>query len=71
MNTTPADAIRDLAAKANEDALMERRAAADALIRAECFEDKALELNALAGRIEEGTYDAGDREGVLYFVRPV
>lgn len=71
MTTTPADAIRDLAMRALEDAHAEQQAARDAVTRSRAYIDKYHELNSLADRVAATTVDAGDHEAVTYVVRPV
>jgi hypothetical protein len=67
---SPADEIRALAARALDDARAENDAAREAVVRAQAYMDKAMELSALADRIDTTTIDGGDRELQVSIVRP-
>lgn len=69
--TTPADAVRDLAMRALEDAHAEQQAARDAVTRSRAYIDKYHELNSLADRVAAATVNEGDPKTASYIVRPV
>jgi len=56
--TSPAEEIRELAARALEDSRAEQQTAHDALICARVYLDKYHELTALAARIDAGGPEA-------------